>query len=71
VIFLTARDEVPDRVRGFTMGGDDYVLRIPPRKSEAGKYLLALPPSGRWRQRHGTGTGACWMACAEITARSE
>ena len=38
MIFLTARDEVPDRVRGFTMGGDDYVLRIPPRKSEAGKY---------------------------------
>jgi hypothetical protein len=22
---------------------------------------LALPPSGRWRQRHGTGTGASWV----------
>src|SRR6202050_371723 len=27
VIFLTARDEVPDRVRGFAMGGDDYVTK--------------------------------------------
>lgn len=25
VIFLTARDDVPDRVRGFSVGGDDYV----------------------------------------------
>jgi two-component system, OmpR family, response regulator len=27
VIFLTARDEVPDRVRGFAEGGDDYVTK--------------------------------------------
>jgi two-component system, OmpR family, response regulator len=27
VIFLTARDEVPDRVRGFQEGGDDYVTK--------------------------------------------
>jgi two-component system OmpR family response regulator len=27
VIFLTARDEVPDRVRGFDAGGDDYVTK--------------------------------------------
>lgn len=27
VIFLTARDEVPDRVLGFTVGGDDYVTK--------------------------------------------
>ena len=27
VIFLTARDEVADRVRGFTAGGDDYVTK--------------------------------------------
>jgi two-component system, OmpR family, response regulator len=27
VIFLTARDEVPDRVKGFAMGGDDYVTK--------------------------------------------
>src|ERR1700685_850676 len=27
VIFLTARDEVPDRVRGFDVGGDDYVTK--------------------------------------------
>lgn len=27
VIFLTARDEVPDRVGGLTAGGDDYVTK--------------------------------------------
>ena len=27
VIFLTARDEVPDRVAGFDMGADDYVTK--------------------------------------------
>jgi two-component system, OmpR family, response regulator len=27
VIFLTARDEVSDRVRGFAVGGDDYVTK--------------------------------------------
>jgi two-component system, OmpR family, response regulator len=27
VIFLTARDEVTDRVRGFAEGGDDYVTK--------------------------------------------
>ena len=27
VIFLTARDEVPDRVAGFTAGADDYVTK--------------------------------------------
>jgi two-component system, OmpR family, response regulator len=27
VIFVTARDEVSDRVRGFAVGGDDYVTK--------------------------------------------
>ena len=27
VIFLTARDQVSDRVRGFEVGGDDYVTK--------------------------------------------
>ena len=27
VIFLTARDDVSDRVRGFAVGGDDYVTK--------------------------------------------
>src|ERR1700685_3483398 len=27
VIFLTARDGVPDRVKGFALGGDDYVTK--------------------------------------------
>ena len=27
VVFLTARDETADRVRGLTMGGDDYLVK--------------------------------------------
>lgn len=27
ILFLTARDEVPDRVSGFTAGGDDYLTK--------------------------------------------
>jgi two-component system, OmpR family, response regulator len=27
VIFVTARDEVPDRVKGFAMGADDYITK--------------------------------------------
>ena len=27
VLFLTARDEVPDRVKGFALGADDYVTK--------------------------------------------
>ena len=27
VLFLTARDAVPDRVKGFEIGGDDYLLK--------------------------------------------
>src|SRR3978361_1558756 len=27
VLFLTARDAVPDRISGFTAGGDDYVTK--------------------------------------------
>ena len=27
VLFLTARDHVEDRVRGFELGGDDYLIK--------------------------------------------
>jgi two-component system copper resistance phosphate regulon response regulator CusR len=27
VLFLTARDSVPDRVKGFDLGGDDYLVK--------------------------------------------
>jgi two-component system, OmpR family, copper resistance phosphate regulon response regulator CusR len=27
VLFLTARDSVPDRVKGFDLGGDDYLIK--------------------------------------------
>ena len=27
IVFLTARDATPDKVRGLTAGGDDYVTK--------------------------------------------
>ena len=27
VLFLTARDSVPDRVKGFDLGADDYLIK--------------------------------------------
>ncbi|MFN3929996.1 MAG: response regulator, partial [Thermoflexus sp.] len=27
ILFLTALDEIPDRVRGLVLGGDDYIVK--------------------------------------------
>jgi len=51
VLFLTARDAVPDRVKGLELGGDDYLV-----KPFAFSELLAVSVrfcagrrSARWR----------------------
>jgi two-component system OmpR family response regulator len=41
VLFLTARDAVPDRISGFTAGGDDYVTK-PFSMAEVAVRLKAL-----------------------------
>jgi two-component system OmpR family response regulator len=41
VLFLTARDAVPDRISGFTAGGDDYVTK-PFSLAEVAVRLRAL-----------------------------
>ena len=46
VIFLTARDEVPDRVRGFALGGDDYVTKPFSLEELLGRVPPA-PPAAR------------------------
>jgi two-component system response regulator MprA len=51
VLFLTARDAVPDRISGFTAGGDDYVTK-PFSLAEVAVRLRALV------RRGGAGGGA-------------
>lgn len=54
ILFLTARDEVRDRVRGLTLGGDDYLV-----KPFAFAELLARVQALR-RRGGGAGDGAGW-----------
>lgn len=46
VLFLTARDAVPDRISGFRAGGDDYVTK-PFALAEVAERLRALLRRGR------------------------
>src|SRR2546428_12968065 len=43
VLFLTARDPTGDRVRGLTLGGDDYVTK-PFSPEERIARIRAIPP---------------------------
>ena len=45
ILFLTARDEVTDRIRGLDLGGDDYLVKpfstyipTPPFKNQQLNY---------------------------------
>jgi two-component system, OmpR family, response regulator len=46
VIFLTARDEVADRVRGFAEGGDDYVTKPFSLEELLGRIRAVLKRTG-------------------------
>jgi two-component system OmpR family response regulator len=46
VIFLTARDEVPDRVNGFAVGGDDYVTKPFSLEELLGRIRAVLKRTG-------------------------
>jgi two-component system OmpR family response regulator len=47
VIFLTARDATEDRVRGLTLGGDDYVVKPFAIEELVARAQVALRRSGR------------------------
>ena len=56
VLFLTARSETADRVRGLTSGGDDYIVKPFALEELVARVQLALrrqggsaAPSGRWQ----------------------
>jgi two-component system, OmpR family, response regulator len=61
VIFLTARDEVPDRVKGFAMGGDDYVTKPFSLDELLGRIRAVLK-----RARPGAGSPRLGVAGLEI-----
>jgi two-component system OmpR family response regulator len=47
VLFLTARDEVDDRVTGLTIGGDDYVLKPFSLSEVVARIRAVLKRTGR------------------------
>jgi two-component system, OmpR family, response regulator len=66
VLFLTARDAVPDRISGFTAGGDDYVTK-PFSLAEVAVRLRALVRRGGAASAGAFAAGALRLDPAEHT----
>jgi two-component system OmpR family response regulator len=49
VLFLTARDDVEDRIAGLTAGGDDYVTKPFSLEELVARLRALLRRSGAWR----------------------
>src|SRR5207245_8697417 len=60
VLFLTARDAAGDRVRGLTLGGDDYVTK-PFSLEELVARIRAI-----LRRTHGSENGSARLAYADV-----
>jgi len=60
VLFLTARDATGDRVRGLTLGGDDYVTK-PFSLEELVARIRAI-----LRRTHGSENGSARLAYADV-----
>jgi two-component system, OmpR family, response regulator len=60
VLFLTARDATPDRVRGLTLGGDDYVTK-PFSLEELIARIRAI-----LRRTHGTDDGSSRLSYGDL-----
>ena len=61
VIFLTARDALPDRVSGFAAGGDDYLVKPFALVELVGS--LARPDQARWLRSRNRGRSAPSGSC--------
>ncbi|HEX2038816.1 MAG TPA: response regulator transcription factor [Acidimicrobiales bacterium] len=59
VLFLTARDAVDDKVRGLTLGGDDYVTKPFSLEEVVARIQVIL-------RRQGVGTGSSKLALADL-----
>ncbi|MGH9156939.1 MAG: response regulator transcription factor [Acidimicrobiales bacterium] len=59
VLFLTARDAVDDKVRGLTLGGDDYVTKPFSLEEVVARIQVIL-------RRQGVATGTSRLAVADL-----
>jgi len=59
VLFLTARDAVDDKVRGLTLGGDDYVTKPFSLEEVVARLRVIL-------RRQGIGAGSSRMVLADL-----
>lgn len=59
VLFLTARDAVDDKVRGLTLGGDDYVTKPFSLEEVVARIQVIL-------RRQGLGAGSARLAIADL-----
>ncbi len=70
VIMLTARDEVSDKVKGLTIGADDYITK-PFEKEELLARVGAILRREERLEKHTRNTGTHAIAYKEITLDSE
>ncbi len=59
VLFLTARAATEDKVRGLTLGGDDYVTKPFSLEEVVARIQVIL-------RRHGAATGSAQLTCADL-----
>ena len=64
VLFLTARDTVDDKVRGLTLGGDDYVTKPFSLEEVVARIQVIL-------RRQGRGEGSSKLALADLEMDDE
>jgi len=64
VLFLTARDAVDDKVRGLTLGGDDYVTKPFSLEEVVARVQVIL-------RRQGVGSGSSRLVLADLEMDDE
>ncbi len=64
VLFLTARDAVDDKVRGLTLGGDDYVTKPFSLEEVVARVQVIL-------RRQGMGSGSSRLVLADLEMDDE
>lgn len=65
VLFLTARDATEDKVRGLTIGGDDYLVKPFSLEELVARARALLRRAGLWRDDGGT------LRCADLEIDDE
>ncbi len=60
VLFLSARDATEDKVRGLTIGGDDYLVKPFSLEELVARARALLRRSGQWRDSDAV------LACADL-----